>query len=410
MENEDYDITVHHFRPEASYLEDIDASKLLEEVARLVLSTTHETTWHDPPTFDSSRYVIGAHCFEVSTDAPRCIDPGVRRSGASAQSLPEWQDNVVVEEEEEWALGDLEEFDHSHLHRLLDSRPALTNDHPKPDNPTVDQPPPTMGKSVKRDAENSVASQSVKRPKLEEASLHTILTLPHFYSSRPTQDDPDFQRGSLSKLKPSPIPPHTLESAQAYIDDPFARLGWVIPIRGRLQFNGATSASMSACGSGDQSSTEQCLPVAPKPPGDTDPVSELIWTPDALVAFWEFLKGLREAGRIGPLSLSFHAVHSLTTPSMVPYSYVGSHKQTTGPSGISSSMSTIIQPSASTGPAALPLQLVDHVKVYHDARYTQSVRAILRAWSYQMDGQKIRLLKDARLVLVDERSRGLLIC
>lgn len=234
---------------------------------------------------------------------------------------------------------------------------------------------------------------------------------PHLYSSRPTQDDPDFQRGSLSKLKPSPIPPHTLESAQAYIDDPFARLGWIIPIRGRLQFDGATSASMSACGSGDHSSPEQCLPVAPKPTDDTDPTtSELVWTRDALIAFWEFLKGLREAGRIGPLSLSFRAVHPPTTPSMEPYSYVGSHKQTTGPSGIPSSMSTVIPTSASTGPAAVPLQLVDHVKVYHDAWYTPTVRAILRAWSYQKDGQKIRLLKDARLVLVDERSRGLLIC
>lgn len=64
MDTEDYDITVHHFRPEASDLEDIDASKLLEEVARLVLSTTHQTTWHDPPHFDSSRFgtVIRGTC------------------------------------------------------------------------------------------------------------------------------------------------------------------------------------------------------------------------------------------------------------------------------------------------------------------------------------------------------------
>lgn len=122
--------------------------------------------------------MIGAHCFEVSTNAPRCVHPGVKRSGISVQSLPEWQDNVVVLEEEEWALGDLEEFDHSHLHRLLDSRPSLTNDHLDPDNSTGHQPPPTMGKSVKRvKAENTVVSQSAKRPKLEEASLHTILTL-----------------------------------------------------------------------------------------------------------------------------------------------------------------------------------------------------------------------------------------
>ena len=157
---------------------------------------------------------------------------------------------------------------------------------------------------------------------------------------------------------------------------------------------------------------EQTLPVAPRPGDGADPEdkSEVVWTRDALIVFWDFLKSIREAGRLGALSLSFHAVPPASAPSMEPFSYVGSHKQTTIAG--SSSVSSIIPTSIIDGPLSVgsPLRMVDHIKVYHDAQYTQAVRTILRAWSYQKEGQKIRLLKEARLVLVDERSRGLLIC
>lgn len=58
------------------------------------------------------------------------------------------------------------------------------------------------------------------------------------------------------------------------------------------------------------------------------------------------------------------------------------------------------------------LSVVDYVKVNHDAFCRLHVRNALDAWSYEvrdMDGsvKKIRLLKGARLVLVDARSRGI---
>ena len=55
---------------------------------------------------------------------------------------------------------------------------------------------------------------------------------------------------------------------------------------------------------------------------------------------------------------------------------------------------------------------VDYIKVNHDAPCRLYVRNVLDAWSYEVkdtDGcvKKIRLLKGARLVLVDARSRGI---
>lgn len=58
------------------------------------------------------------------------------------------------------------------------------------------------------------------------------------------------------------------------------------------------------------------------------------------------------------------------------------------------------------------LSMVDYIKVNHDAPCRLYVRSALDAWSYEVrdtDGcvKKIRLLKGARLVLVDACSRGI---
>jgi hypothetical protein len=66
----------------------------------------------------------------------------------------------------------------------------------------------------------------------------------------------------------------------------------------------------------------------------------------------------------------------------------------------------------------VPLTSVDHFKVYHHAENAMYVRNVLDAWGFPapLDGdgamgkmRKIRLLKGAKLVLVDEKSNGVLI-
>ena len=56
--------------------------------------------------------------------------------------------------------------------------------------------------------------------------------------------------------------------------------------------------------------------------------------------------------------------------------------------------------------------MVDYIKINHDVPCRLYVRNALDAWSYEArdtDGfvKKIRLLKGARLVLVDARSQGI---
>lgn len=68
---------------------------------------------------------------------------------------------------------------------------------------------------------------------------------------------------------------------------------------------------------------------------------------------------------------------------------------------------------SSSRPANIPLNFLDHIKVYHDAANSMQLRNIIDAWAFEPGEEarprKIRLLVGARLVLLDERSKGVLV-
>jgi len=76
----------------------------------------------------------------------------------------------------------------------------------------------------------------------------------------------------------------------------------------------------------------------------------------------------------------------------------------------------------------MPLSSVDHIKVYHDVEYAMFLRNVWDAWGFSLQAEgvegvldqdrrgesgtkmrKVRVLKGAKLVLVDERSTGVLL-
>ncbi|KAI0753314.1 hypothetical protein C8Q80DRAFT_1095787 [Daedaleopsis nitida] len=414
MDPQEVDVTLHHFTsgPEKDKdVTNLSSEELLCAAVRLVLSTTRETRWYQPRRIDPQIFVIGKRCFEFEAEVPRTEASEYHPVLASEnQDLEQWITAMVTFDDHVRALADLEEFDHSRLHHLLDSQPLPTTPNQQTSEHQTEEPQSSSTTMVIQQKRfNDEEPQPNKRRRFDENSLRFILDPPHFLPSRPATDDPQFQKSSFSpKMRIVPIHPHTLQSAQSYIADPFARLAWIVPVRGRLQWDGATSAGILADISESGSSpVDQQLPIAPLVSGESS-ILEVTWTRVALMAFWNVLKGLREAGHLGPLSPSWYAVPAPAAPSMQPYSYVGSHKQAT--MSTSAALSSIVPAEISAEVPGSPLRMVDHIKLYHDARYTQGVRNILDAWSYKKDDKKIRLLKGARLVLVDERSRGILMC
>ena len=187
-----------------------------------------------------------------------------------------------------------------------------------------------------------------------------------------------------------------------YLATPSARGAWVIPVRGSLPWKGCTSAlTLDA--------SEEVLPSGPVKVQDH---REITWTHAALVKFWNFLLAIQQAKNLGPISLSFYA-------KPVPPA-VASKRADTFSIGINRHPifdSDVSMPKTVDVPSQEPLSAVDHIKVYHDIVNTMFMRNILDAWSYtnipsatadSLGGKKIRMLKGAVLVLLNEKSEAIL--
>lgn len=94
---------------------------------------------------------------------------------------------------------------------------------------------------------------------------------------------------------------------------------------------------------------------------------------------------------MGPVALSFHCASSCYAGSSSSRSKSNTRERTDG----------------------ARFRNIDFFKVYVDAPYTPKMRDLLHAWRYEctVGGEMVRwrLLRGARFVLVDERSRGVLV-
>lgn len=209
------------------------------------------------------------------------------------------------------------------------------------------------------------------------------------------------------------VSPQNKSSIEALFSSIYSRVAWLIPVRGLPPWEGASRASialthisMSLMGDGHLSASSD---------------SDIVWTYSSFRQFWTFLRSCLETrgSATGPLSLSFCARSdpaelqrmSVSSPISV---YLPANRETEiTPSGPSSSLPIA---SASNG----RLSNIDYVKVYCDAPRAMSVRRMLREWVYEgglhagdptrrYTMEAVRILKFAKLVLVDERGVGVLI-
>ena len=217
---------------------------------------------------------------------------------------------------------------------------------------------------------------------------------------------------------------YTSETLSTLFKDPYARCGWIIPVRGTPPFPDCTSASVIAQPPTETSSEQVCGDaVLPRGPtldvAHKDSLGCIIWTADALQEFWKFLIAVREAGKMGPIGLSFYCTNPYNT-SPFPFSNNTVAGQVLSQQNRSRDYSSKSQPQETTSDSrnvvASSLRDVDYVKIYVDAPYAPKMRDVLHAWGYECEGAgrdlrrtKVRMFKGAKFVLVDERSKGVLV-
>ncbi|KAF9530603.1 hypothetical protein CPB83DRAFT_892566 [Crepidotus variabilis] len=247
---------------------------------------------------------------------------------------------------------------------------------------------------------------SSKRRKVDFESIFRIIPQPHIHPSPylPSLSDPKGR--PFCKTTPSFIPPYTDFSMNS--DD---RLAWLIPIRGAFPWLHCSTGQLV-----DSDFPMQALFVESSP---------VIWTKSILLGFWDYLLSLRRNAPVGALGIAFHPVR-------VPKAVSGSSSDNpkndgdprpkmTATSYLSAtpSDSTLSRPKGRQSDNQ-PLLDIDYIKIYHAASCSFYVRSALDIWVYHPSNNgdtavhaephlKIRPLRGARLPLVDDISRGVLV-
>ncbi|KAH9077677.1 hypothetical protein EDB83DRAFT_2285743 [Lactarius deliciosus] len=251
----------------------------------------------------------------------------------------------------------------------------------------LDDPPQSPKKHVKVNVDVGPLDELIPLPHYIPAPLDVRTPLPR---SSPPDTYPTF----------APIPPQTTSSVEDLLSSIYARVAWLIPVRGVPPWNDVSRASVAL---GHFSA------LGPR----HLPASDIFWTHDALRQFWTFLCSCSETlGSVtGPLSLSFH-----TAPRS---SLMRSQQVTTSP-GASPCHLANNEFEMTSDPEPLmsivrALTDIDYVKVYCDAPWAMSVRRALAQWTYEEDGCAggavggIQFLEFAKLVLVNETGEGVLV-
>ncbi|KAJ6588536.1 hypothetical protein B0H19DRAFT_1099889 [Mycena capillaripes] len=333
-------------------------------ILRASAAAGHNTRWinasirRNPPT------CVSSIVFEFTSTRPP--DNNAKRS---LPTLSEW--NVDVDSSDDiFDLNELEEFKSTDLTFL------------------------NLGSTPKRShLEGSLQEPLPKRRKLDVASLRNAIPQPHVLPSMTPTSTKKSSVTPYAKTKPIPIPPHTLPFPDPL---PYTRRSWVIPVRGSLPWCHATAAVVLL-----ESSD------APEPP-DPNTHGQIAWTVAALGSFWSFLTLIRDKGIVGPLGLSFHVSQNVSSDSQPTYPELSGM----GAQPLTPDIGTAASIVSSSRQVVLPLNLIDHIKVYHDATISMQLRNLLDAWAFEYGESgtpKIRLLKGSRLVLLDERMKGILV-
>ncbi|KAG0697122.1 hypothetical protein DFH29DRAFT_164523 [Suillus ampliporus] len=405
-------LTVHNYsndeRPTLSY-----SDAILELGHDLAHAASSNLGWRDPSVSFNARLFELRHdrLHQFSASPPQV--PTARRTHV----LKDWGVPPSPSDDEEFALEALEEFVHTKP-EASPARPAQKRYAP-PDS-RID-----LRDRQSRDITHYMTSSTdqlsleppTKRPRYDVASIANVIPQPHFVAG-PSVDFPPLDRERLKpyrKSEMSLIPPYDVASIELFMNTLYNRAAWLIPVRGNLPWNHAACATILEPSQVSQRGVSPQLPSGPVL--QHDGTSRITWTHHSIVHFWKFMISIQEAKNLGPISLSFH-----TAPSDITFS-LDSTLDLTG--GGDNQRVRLAQLRASDNPSDgfsdqlhhARLEATDYIKVYHDVKCSLFLRNILDAYQYIPEGTttnletggsvtKIRVLKGARLVLIDDLARA----
>ncbi|KAH7928836.1 hypothetical protein BV22DRAFT_1126199 [Leucogyrophana mollusca] len=406
-------LTVHNFSHNLDASPSCSASKL-EQGHALVNAASSSSGWvNRSPGFDSSTFKLNFGKLYMPAMGPPKLS--VQAQQGRDRGLKEW--GAPLDDEDDcFALADLEEFESADFSSILavhrnKLQPHSVSPHPcvVPQHRSRPTSPVLLPEEPPR-----------KRLRFDASSISSVIPQPHFLAAPSASFlPPDTRRITpYTKVKPHPIAPYTHSSLEQLISSPYSRGTWLIPIRGSLPWEGSTRASILEPISDGLGPAEDLRPSGPL--NGQDNTSHITWTHESVKSFWQFLVSIQRAKTLGPISLSFHAAPSNTAfsvnaTSKTSVSSVNQYNSLPG------SKPSIEDDGFSAYVCSARMQMTDFIKVYHDAKYTMYIRNVLDAYQFVLGPksatvdtsfgdpkkpEKIRILKGARLVFLDDCSKG----
>ncbi|KAI9438241.1 hypothetical protein H4582DRAFT_1953815 [Lactarius indigo] len=362
-----------------------DADTLLSRGCTIARAGCELSGWRTHDTMSSKCYFL-RNAFTYVFPPP--LAPTTTNAPSSA--VKEW--NTCPSESEIFSTTGLQPFE-SMLVSPPPRRPAVLSTQDQNQH-WLDDPLQSPKKRAQVNVDVGPLDRLIPLPHYIPAPLDVPTALP----CSPTDTHPTF----------APIPPQTTSSVENLLSSIYARVAWLIPVRGVPPWDGVSRASVAL---GNSSALE---------PGHLPASDMIVWTHDALRQFWTFLCSCSGTlGSVtGPLSLSFHTAprsassrsqQGTTAPGVSPCHLANKESEITPPDP--EPLMPIVRASK---PA---LTDMNYVKVYCDAPRAMTVRRALAQWMYEEDGcaegasnmEGIRFLEFAKLVLINETGEGVLV-
>ncbi|CAA7268787.1 unnamed protein product [Cyclocybe aegerita] len=345
------DFTVHDFVPSNTTTPE---QEILNEAFELIQDSIRNGVWNEVDVPQKGEIWISRNAFLYAEGPPTVVC-----EASAGVQLKEWGD--ALSRGEVFNIEDLEDFQSLERPYLAETSFHLSK----------------LDLSVYRKRAGSVGptgEPQAQRRKPSLGPLHRLVPKPHIHPS-PFIASPAHLKGRpFQKYNPIFLAPYTAFSQP---DD--ARVAWLIPVNGTLPWEKASSGSF--------------LDSSEETPISSD-LGTILWSEESLLNFWQFLLDLRRVGALGSLGISCHFARQQKQPSL-PQN----------------------QANIETPPSAVPVpgfSTTDHIKLYHDASKAFYIRNALDLWSFQIGidqelPRKVRVLKGAHLVLMDNSSRPILV-
>ncbi|KAJ4490654.1 hypothetical protein J3R30DRAFT_118854 [Lentinula aciculospora] len=425
---------------------------LLQEGAYLVEQVRNEDMWHNveiKAEYNALKVLTSSRIITISTPPPQINLPDV-----TTNTIRDWHESPTPEEI--LALDDLEEFESTDLSSLFCTHSEYGSQYQRRKR--------SLPSNLKQSEAFDPDEPSKKFLRFDSGSLHRVIPQPHIQLSK-SFIPPDFDAIQVyDRATPIYLPPHAAPSVPT--TDDFGRRAWIIPARGFLPATWTEAGASSAVVLDPQQHDSSSLDM-------TTTGSTIKWSHFALKEFWKYLNTLRNLNNFGPLGISFQPAQNaalrlrMEKVKLASLSCSEAHRglHSANVSSLRSSVSTDSQSGQSslvstTRSLSLSLRDCDYFKVYHDTKISMHLRHAFDIFTFRLgsnenenpirleqSGQseqseqsgwsgltspegtdyskvaknfegerkpkkkkpKYCLLRGAKLVLVDERSRGVLI-